>query len=142
MGWITSTVAKVTGASWFIWIKLAAVGVIVAGACWVTWKVQGAYAKEHEERAVNAAVEQIQKDLDAERTNRKFYQALADEKLADLLKSITKLRIDQAKIGRDLAEARKESPEFYDQPLPPKGYEAWKRARELAGASPAASSPP
>lgn len=125
--------ARLLASPALIYVKLVLLAILVAGAGYAAWSIRGAYADREKEEAVNAAVASIQKDLDTERLLRGQYETLADTRLTALMKSISKLQTDFKAVSGSIAEERKNNPAFYNQPLPDKGYEQWKRARALLG---------
>ena len=132
-------VAKIAGASWFIYVKLAFVAALVVGAVFLTWKVRSAMAKEDQDKAVAAATKEISVQLDTERAARAAAESWSNEKLDGLLKSLSILQAQQAQIKDGIAKERLANKKFYEQALPPGGFEQWKNARALAGPSPASS---
>lgn len=138
MGWL----ARIAGASWFIYVKLAFFAAIVIAAAVIAWRLRGAQADEEQQKAVDAAVAQIQKDLDQEREWRGFYQGLADNQLTDLLNKLNTISGQVSQVKANLKVERAKNPEFYAQKLPEGGYAEWMRARSLVAApAPSASQP-
>lgn len=131
--------SALTNSPAFIYIKLGLIAAVLAGTFWVSWQIRGVSARKEVAQAVDAAREEFQKGLDEERAKRAAAESLADERLGELLKSMTKVQEQAASIGRNIARERGANPTFYNQPLPPEGVEQWKRARSLL-ISPAASS--
>lgn len=125
-----------------LYIKLALVAAVVGVAVWGTWEVRSGMAVKEKAKAVSDAVKQIEKDLEEERRLRAHFQGMADDKLATLLQLISNIKSTHTEIVREVQVERKSNPAFYQQPLPPKGYEQWKRARALVQSSAASSSAP
>lgn len=125
---------------YLLYIKLGIIAILVAGAVFVTWKVRSAMAQKDQDEAVAAAVNDISAKLDLERARRESAERFADTKLNDLLKSITNLQAQQTQLRDGIAKERLINKKFYEQALPPGGYEQWKQARKLVGIpSPAAA---
>ena len=80
--------------TYLIYIKLGLIGLLVAGAAWISWELRSSSVEAEKREAVESATKQLQKDLDNERWLRGKFEALADKKLEDLLTSISN------KIGR------------------------------------------
>lgn len=121
------------------YVKLAGIAALVAGAGYVAWALRGVQAEHEQRAAVESAVESIRIQLEAESKLRKHYSSLADDKLDKLLKSISTVRATQQVIATNIAAERKKNPEFYEQPLPVGGHEAWKHARAMVSPAPASA---
>lgn len=134
--------AKIAGASWFIYLKLAIVVALIAGAVFLTWNVRSAMAKKDQDKAVATAVKEISRELDVERTARAKAETTSNEKLDALLILISNVQVQQAQLKEGIAKERLANKKFYEQALPPGGFEQWKKARALAGSSPASSPSP
>jgi flagellar biosynthesis component FlhA len=122
-----------------MYIKVALVAALVAGAAWASWRIKAGFAEAEKQEAVAAAVQEIQNDLNVERALRSQYETLAEAKLSALLKSMSDLRAQSERLGRDIQSERQAFPEFYSQPLPETGYEKWMRARNLVASPPASA---
>lgn len=117
---------------YLLYIKIAAVAAVLGGVAYTTWSVRGAYAVKEKEQAVTNAVSAIQHKLEDETRLRVVYEKLADDKLEQLLKSISNIRIVHKTITQTVMQERVANPTFYNQPLPDKGYEQWAAARQMA----------
>ncbi len=137
--------SALVGSPWFLYFKLGLVAAAVAGSAYLAWDYRGAIAERETQTAVNTAVttavKVIQKDLDTERAFRTFYQGLADEKYEKLMKSFANIRVEHRTIQNNIYQEIEKNPEFYKLPLPPGGYEEWKKARALSQGLPAQSAP-
>lgn len=126
---------------YLIWIKLAAILAIVAGASYLAWDYRGALNEREKIEAVNKATEKIQSELNEERRIGAIYKNLADEKLATLLEKVSNIKITNKTVNTTILQDVKDNPEFYSQPIPPVGYSQWQKARSLV-VSPSASPSP
>lgn len=130
-----------------LYIKLGIVAALIAGAALLSWRVRSATAKEDQDKAVATAVNDISTKLDSERAARMRAESYSDEKLEKLLKSLSQVQAQQAQLKDSIAKERLANKAFYQQALPPGGYESWKNARALTApltappALPAASAP-
>lgn len=118
-------------APYMIWIKLGLIGIAVAGAAYLAWDYRGALNEREKVEAVNKATEEIQKELNHERTLTSLYRNLADDKLTQLLTKIGDIKITNKTINTTILQEVDSNPQFYSQPLPVKGYEQWLKARSL-----------
>ena len=121
----------ISASPWFIYLKLAALAALVAGAGYTAWSIRGAYADREKTEAVDKAVAAIQKDLDAERKLRGEYETFTNDKVEALMKSISKLQNDFKGVAGNIAKERASNPQFYEQPIPDGGYAQWQKAKEL-----------
>lgn len=121
--------------AWFIYAKMALVVAVIAGASYLAWDVRGAYAEREQKEAVNKVTVQAQKDIDTEHELRGKYEKLTNARVDAILKSISKLQADFKAVTGSVEKERQKNPQFYEQPLPPAGYEQWKRARDLVKSS-------
>ena len=113
------------------WIKLAAVAALVAGAAYFAWDYRGALAEHEKNEAVTEAILDMEAQLNIERGMRQAYQNLAEGKLEALGEKLDTIKVTGSDIRAAIAIDVKEHPEFYSQPLPPRGYEQWMNARKL-----------
>jgi type II secretory pathway pseudopilin PulG len=127
----------VTGfiSKYLTYIKLALVVAALGATAYVVWGVRGSMAEADKAKAVAAAVKDAQAAIDAERSLRSEYQARVDKQVQDLTASISKMRGEFSSLRKSLAEDIKDNPDPYSIPVPPKGYEAWMKARERARAA-------
>ena len=134
--------SSVAGSPYFLYMKLAAAAVVLAGVGWASWQVRALIAKDDEVKAVNAAVEKVGAELATERKLRALAETRADKEFAQLLQLISNIKVEHKTITNNVTKEREIHKEFYIQPLPEGGYEQWKRARALLGASSASSPRP
>lgn len=138
--------AAITGSPFFIYAKIALLAAAIGGAAYFAWDYRSRIAESEKQRAVDAAVtaavKEINQKLETERKLRAVYQLMAEDQLAKLLKSISNIRIEHKTIENNIYREVRSNPEFYNQPLPPQGYEEWKRSRALPYALPPSSQPP
>lgn len=120
---------------WLVYLKVAAAVATIAVAGYTAWNVRGAYAEKEKTAAVKEAVAQAEKDLQAERKLRADYETLTTERVENLLQSISKLQADFRQVSGSFAKERKSNPAFYEQPIPSKGEEQWKKAKDLLNQS-------
>lgn len=136
--------SAITGSPLFLYFKLGIVAAAIAGASYIAWDYRGALNEKEKQEAVNnavrTAVSKIEKDLEIERGLRQVYQSLAESKYEQLLKSFANIRVEHTTIEKNIYHEIEKNPLFYSQPLPPGGYEQWKRARALSQGS--VSEPP
>jgi Asp-tRNA(Asn)/Glu-tRNA(Gln) amidotransferase B subunit len=127
-------------APYMLYIKLAALALLVGGAAYLAWDYRGALNEREKIEAVNKATEKIQGELNEEKRISALYKNLADEKLATLLEKVSNIKITHKTVNTTILQDVKENPEFYSQPIPPVGFEQWKKARSLVvSSSPAPS---
>lgn len=106
---------------------------IIGGVAWLAWDYRGAQAEREKIEAVNTAVEVAVKDINAklaeEKKWRDHYQNLAEKKYAEVLEKIGKIKSTRTEITNNIRQEVERNPEFYNQPLPEKGYEQWQNSR-------------
>jgi len=129
-------------APWSLYLKLGAFAALVALTIYTTWNVTRAGEEERKLQAVSEAVLNIQKEIDKHAASTKFYRDLAEKRREELLQSIAKIKIEHTTITNNITKEREIVREFYAQPLPPGGYEEWKKARQLVAPLPASGSQP
>lgn len=130
--------AKYAAAPWFLYLKIALVAVLAAGAAWVAWKVRGSYAEREKTEAVNAAVQSINEQLRIEQQTRAVWEGIATGNQTEIIDRLKLISGATGQIRKDIAKERAINPEFYGQKLPEGGYNQWMKARALV-VSPAAS---
>jgi hypothetical protein len=123
---------------YLLWIKLAAVAALCGAAAYGTYLVMDArivkikaQAETEKQEAVDREVASMKARLNVEVRLRVKYEALVGDKVSALLKSMSNIQEEQQGIAAAIAREREAHKEFYEQPLPPGGYEQWKRARAL-----------
>lgn len=120
-----------------LYVKLAVVAAVIGGISYGTWHLRGIIAEKAQNKAVSEAVQDIKGRLDEEKALRIKTEKEAEAKVSELLKSITTLTNEYTLVTKNIASERARQPSFYKQPLPPQGYEQWKRARQLVATPPA-----
>lgn len=130
--------ATVAAKPWFLYVKLAAVAALVAGGAWVAWTIKGSFAEEEKRQAVEDAVSSIQEQLRVEQETRAIWEGIAAGTNSEILASLKSIAGTAGQLRKDFAKERASNPQFYEQPLPEGGYNAWMKARSLV-VSPAAS---
>jgi hypothetical protein len=135
-------------APYLLYIKIAAVVALCGAAAYGTYLVMDARivriqakAQEDKQAAVDEAVASMKTRLNVEVRLRVKYEALVGDKVAQLLKSMTNIQSEQQAIATEIAREREAHKAFYSQPLPPGGYDQWKRARALVVAPASAPAP-
>lgn len=123
-------------------VKIGIAAAALLASAWGAWYVRAAIAEKETRAEVKKAVDAIQKDLNEERRINALYKDLSDKKLEALLERVSNIRVEHTTITRNITKEREIHREFYAQPLPPGGYEEWKRARSLVGPSAASSARP
>lgn len=121
--------------AWSMYLKLGLLAVLVvsaaAGSAYVAWKLRASTVPAEIQSAVDSAAKQWQDQLAQERELRVYFQGMADDRLARMLKLISNINRESGVISQGIAEERQRNREFYEQQLPPGGYEQWMRARQL-----------
>jgi hypothetical protein len=114
-----------------LYIKLAIIGMLVAGSVWATWELRGAGIAQEKQEAVDDAVTEITKQYNQEKEWRAYYQKLSDEKLTTILNRITEIKVEHKTITNNITKEIERDPKFYGQALPEGGRAEWLKAREL-----------
>lgn len=123
---------KTAATPYMLYIKLAAVALMVGAAGYLAWDYRGRIAETEKLKAVAEAVEEAQKEVNKERDLRNEYQSKVDARMEELSKSVASTRAEFSAMRRDLAQDMKDNPDPYKAPVPAKGYEAWMNARNKA----------
>lgn len=128
--------SAITGNPLFVYAKWIFMLAVLCGVAYFAWDYRGSLESEGRQKAVNTAVDvavtKIQGELETERALRTHYQTLADVKLAKLLQTISNIKVEHKTIENNIIQEVQRDPVFYSQPLPPQGYEQWKKARALS----------
>lgn len=89
-------------------------------------------AKEDKDKAVAETLEEAQKRINEMERERTELRAVVASQQEALKKKITTVTTQREEVVRVIQDERRSNPEFYDQPIPDKGREAWMKARKLA----------
>ena len=125
-----------------VYFKLWLAAAALLAAAWGSWYVRSVIAERETREAVKKEVAKIERDLKEERRINALYKEISDKKLEELLERVSNIRVEHTTITRNITKEREIHREFYAQPLPPGGFEEWKRARSLVGPSAASSARP
>ena len=130
-----------------LYFKIGVVVILCALAASGTYLVMDArivrlkaQAEEDKRKAVGTAMADVRARLNLEVRIREKIEELVDARLDELMKSISNIRVENKTITNNITKEREVHKEFYMQPLPPGGYEQWKRARAMV--APASSPAP
>jgi hypothetical protein len=118
-----------------LYFILAGLLVLTAGSAYLAWDYRGAVAEREKTEAVSQANKDAQAKIETAEAEAKLYRDLAEVKYSALMEQVTKIKVAQANIGGAVAGEVKSNPKFYNQPLPEKGWEQWRKARELYNSS-------
>jgi hypothetical protein len=125
-------------------LKLISIGVAVlalaGGGFWAAWSWRGSIAETEVKEGIAETVTMIQAQLNDERAERAKFQEEMGRTLAGLSTDLRSIRRTREQVATDVAKDRADNQQFYSQPLPQKGRDAWIRARTAASAEP--GSPP
>lgn len=123
---------------------LVAVTAVVGGTFWAAWSWRSSIAVVEVREAVDTAivnkVKEIQESLDKERDQRATQQQEVAAALRSMLGELRTLQKTQIAVSKSVAVDRANNRDFYEQPLPELGRQAWIQARTAASASAPASS--
>lgn len=113
-----------------LYLKLAVIAALVAGAVWVTWELRGADIEKEKQKAVTEAVLDMTQQYNQEREWRLHYQAQAD-KFGEVLTAINNIKIEHKTVTNNIIKEIERDPKFYGQALPEGGRKAWMDSRAL-----------
>jgi uncharacterized protein (UPF0333 family) len=121
---------KLFFAQYKLYFILAFLAVLVIGTGTVVWKYRSAMADREIQQAVKQSVKDSQAKIDKAEGEAKMYKDLADGKYAELMDKVTNIKVVHTTVTNNIKTEVQGNPQFYNQPLPLKGWEQWLKARE------------
>ncbi len=112
-----------------LYFILAAVAVLVLGTGTVVWKYKSAVADRERIAAVAEANKEAQGKIDAANKLAEQYRDLADKKYGELIGKLSTLKVHRVEITNNIRQEVAANEVFYGQPLTPKGWDQWIKAR-------------
>jgi hypothetical protein len=80
---------------------------------------------------VAKATKDAQEKIDKAEAEAKLWRGLADDKYAALMSKIAQIKVTKAEVQNTVHNEVAANPGFYNQPIPAKGWDQWKRTREI-----------
>lgn len=116
-------------------MKLIAIAVFVGVVAGASWYVRGLIAdadiKDAKEETREAVSDEYETKLAESRANEREARAVADAQHATLVAELESIQKGMRGVRAELAADRAANEAFYKQSLPPAGYAAWVRTRQV-----------
>jgi hypothetical protein len=122
--------SKLAFSTYKLYFLLGSVLLLVGGTGYLVWSYKSAMAEREVQQAVNDTNREAQKRIDRAEAQTAIYRDLADQKYDLLVDRLTNLKIQRVEITNNIREEINVNREFYDQPLTPKGWAQWLKARK------------
>lgn len=101
--------------------------VLCIGVGWATWS----YRSHLADKEVAQVRDDYEKLLMKQQQLTDQYRSLSDEGLAKIMSAIGGIKVIHTTVNNTIEADRKANPDFYNQPLPVGGREAWLKARTV-----------